>query len=83
MNIHTITFVENLIHVPYSTFDIASPPITTPDVGVIKFTSPHPAPSIDITSSGENPKVLANAPNIGIDTLANPDVEGIRNDKPI
>lgn len=78
-----IILLANLTHVLYSTFAIASPPIITPDVGVIRFTSPQPAPRVDIINSDGNPKLFANGPNIGIDTLAKPDVEGIKNDKPI
>ena len=76
-------FIANFTHVLYSTFAIASPPIITPDVGVIIFTSPLPALKIDITISGENPKLLANGPNIGIETLARPELDGIKNDRAI
>ena len=77
--IHITTLLTNLIHVVYSTFEIANPPIITPDVGVIKFTRPLPALNIDITISGGNPNVLASGPKIGTDKLANPDVDGIKN----
>lgn len=55
--IHMTILVTNFTHVVYSTFEIASPPIITPDVGVIKFTRPLPALNIDITISGANPNV--------------------------
>ena len=73
------TLLTNLIHVVYSTFAIANPPIITPDVGVIKFTRPLPALNVDITISGANPNVLASGPKIGIDKLASPELEGIKN----
>ena len=83
MYIHITTLLTNLTHVVYSTFAIASPPIITPDVGVIKFTRPLPALYIDITISGLNPKLWARGPNIGIDKLASHELEGIKNAKAI
>src|SRR5699024_6606357 len=80
---HTTILFPNFIHVVYSTFEMANPPIITPDVGVIKFTRPLPALNIDITISGANPNVLARGPNIGTDRLASPEVDGIKNDSPI
>ena len=81
--IHMTILVTNFTHVVYSTFEIASPPIITPDVGVIKFTRPLPALNIDITISGANPNVWARGPNIGTDKLASPEVDGIKNAKAI
>ena len=80
INIRTSNFVTNFIHVEYSILAIAKPPITTPDVGVIKFTIPLPAENAETTISGAIFNLSANGANIGIETEANPEVDGIKND---
>ncbi len=70
----------NLSHVEYSIFAKAKPPIMAPLVGVNRFTRPLPALKIMIMTSVENPSEFAKGPMIGMDTVAIPDDDGIRND---
>ena len=83
INIITNNFNTHLIYVPNSTFAAANPPITTPEVGVIKLISPLAPENIIIITSGLNDNCLASGANIGIDTEANPEVDGIKNDNSI
>lgn len=74
------SFQPNFNQVVYSTFANAKPPIIAPDVGVNRFTKPLPALKIIVMTSGENPSSLAKPPMMGMDTVAIPDEDGIRND---
>ena len=77
------TFQTNFNQVEYSTFAILKPPITTPEVGVNKFTIPEPAQNTIIITSGDKPNVFVNGAKIGIDTAAKPEDDGIKKDKPM
>lgn len=75
-------FQTNFNHVPYSTLAILNPPITTPEVGVNKLTKPDPAVKIIIITSGDKLRFFASGAKIGIDTVASPEDDGMRKDKP-
>lgn len=74
------SFAPNFNHVEYSTFASARPPMMAPLVGVNRFTRPLPALKIMIMTSGENPRLFAKGPMIGMDTVAMPEEDGMRND---
>ena len=77
-----MTFSENLTQLEKSIFEIASPPITTPLVGVIKFTRPHAAEKIIIMTLGLKFRLCASGAKMPIEPVARPEVDGMRNDKP-
>ena len=79
-NIIAINFPTNLIHVVYCTLAVASPPITTPDVGVIRFIIPEAALNINTITSGLYFNAAVKGPKTGNATEASPDVDGIKND---
>lgn len=81
--IPTNNFQTNRNQVPYSTRAILNPPMTTPEVGVNKFTKPDPALKIIIITSGDKLRLLVSGAKIGIETVANPEEDGIRKDSPI
>ena len=64
----------------YSTFASANPPMMAPLVGVNRFTKPLPALNTMIMTSGEKPSESASGPMMGMDTVAMPDEDGMRND---
>lgn len=71
-------FLTHFRYVEYSTFAAARPPITTPEVGVMKLISPQAAQNIIIMMLGLKPSVLAKGPITGIDSAASPDVDGTK-----
>lgn len=82
IRIVAIIFNENLTQLEKSILEIASPPITTPLVGVIRFIRPHAAVKIIIMTSGLKFRLCASGAKIPMDPVARPEVEGIRNDRP-
>ena len=53
-----------------------------PEVGVNRFTTPIAAEKIMTMTSGEKPSLTASGPMMGMETVAIPEVEGIRKDRP-
>ena len=53
-----------------------------PEVGVNRFTTPMAEEKIMTMTSGEKPSLTASGPMIGMETVAIPEVEGIRKDRP-
>ena len=70
----------NLSQVEYSILANAKPPMMAPLVGVNRFTRPLPALKIMIMTSVEKPSEFASGPMMGMDTVAMPEDDGIRND---
>ena len=79
--ITTIHFHAHLTQVVHSTLANAKPPMIAPDVGVNRLTRPLPAEKIMIITSGEKPSDSANGANTGIETVAKPEDEGMKNDR--
>ena len=79
----SMIFPTKRTHVVNSTRDVARPPITTPLVGVTRFTRPQAPEKIMIITSGLKPSFTARGPNTGNDPEANPEVEGIKKDNPM
>ena len=59
---------------------MASPPITTAEVGVTRLSRPEALWKAVTTRLGLTPAKSARGAMIGIATVANPDDEGMRND---
>ena len=74
------SFAPNLSHVEYSTFASASPPIMAPLVGVNRFTKPLPALNTIIMTSTEKPSWSARGAMMGMETVAMPEDDGMRNE---
>ena len=53
-----------------------------PEVGVNRFTTPMAEEKIMTMTSGEKPSLTASGPMMGMETVAIPEVEGIRKDRP-
>ena len=70
----------NLTQVPYSMRDRARPPMIAPEVGVIRFTTPHAAEKTMIMIAGLKPSLAARGPRMGMDSVARPEVDGMRKD---
>src|SRR3954452_8998167 len=70
----------NLRYFPYGTRAIASPPMTTADVGVTRFNRPDALGWAVPTRLRLAPAKSASGAMIGIATVASPDDEGIKND---
>ena len=83
MAIHRMHFHAHLIHVVHSTLAIDKPPMIAPDVGVNRFTKPLPAEKIITITSGEKPSFVVRGANTGIDTVARPEDDGIKNESGI
>lgn len=56
------------------------PPIRTPLVGVTALINAHAPLNTQITISGAKPNPAASGPKIGMDTVARPEVDGIKKD---
>ena len=65
---------------PYGTRAMASPPITTAEVGMKRFMIPEALWNAVTTSSAGTSAKSASGLMIGIATVARPDEDGIRND---
>ena len=74
------SFIIHLRNAPYGTLAIASAPIRTPLVGVIRFTMPLAVAYAVTTRSRPTPTKSAIGAIIGIDRAASPDDDGTRND---
>ena len=72
----------NLSQVVHSILARARPPMMAPEVGVNRFTTPMAEEKIMTMTSGEKPSLTASGPMIGMETVAIPEVEGIRKDRP-
>ena len=70
----------NFHHVVILTCAIVNAPITTPEVGVIRFTQPDALWYAVTTKLGSTPANLPIGPMIPIVAAARPDVDGIKKD---
>ena len=74
------SFPTHLSHVPYCTWATAKPPIIAPQVGVNRFTKPFAELKIMTMVSTEKPRFAAKGPMMGMDTVAMPELDGIKNE---
>ena len=61
---------------------MASPPMTTADVGVTRLTIPLAVAKAVTTRSRFTPAKSATGARIGIDSTARPEVDGTKKDRP-
>ena len=61
---------------------MASPPMTTADVGVIRFTQPEAVAKAVTTKLRGTSAKSATGARMGMDSTASPEVEGTKNDSP-
>ena len=76
-------FQAHFTQVVHSTLAKARPPMIAPDVGVNRLTKPLPAEKIITITSGEKPSFAVRGANTGIDTVARPEEDGIKNESGI
>ena len=76
----TMSFIANLSQVVHSIRASARPPMMAPEVGVNRFTTPMALEKIMTMTSGEKPSCAASGPMIGMETVAMPELDGIKNE---
>ena len=71
----------NFNHLLYGTLPIASPPIKITEVGAIKFTIPDANSNPVTINAFDTPANPASGAIIGIDKVASPELDGMKNVK--
>ena len=79
--IATTTLVTNFIQVLNWIRESAKPPMIAPEVGVKRLTAPLAAAKIITITAGLKLRFWARGPMIGMETVAIPEVEGMRKDR--
>ena len=77
----TTTFKQYFNQVPNPTPATSRPPIVTPEVGEIALIEAEAPDNAHTTISAGKPKLFAKGPKIGIETVAKPEEDGIKNPK--